>query len=78
MSNYQIISEIRKHRQEIANVFGEKNFCDLIFNSGRRMAKSVDEVMEVLQTLKLSILPNAEYEYKHVIDYAQKEKGLKG
>lgn len=77
-SNYNNILDIRKYCNLIAEIFGEKSYIDFIFNSNLRMAKSMDEVFNVLENFKHTLIPTAEYEYKHVVEYAEKEKGLKG
>ncbi len=71
--NTQLIWDILKLRQELAEILGQKNFADKVL--GRRMAKTGDSALQFVEDLHEKTKPFFQKEIDELEEYRAKETG---
>lgn len=71
LSNHIVIESIRQHRKDIANKLGFSNFAEMSMET--KMAASIDNVMSMINSLKIKFQPLCEEEITSLQEFAQSE-----
>ena len=73
--NREVLLDLMKTRQEIADILGYKNWADLA--TANQMMKSAEKMQKLIDELERVSRPGAEAEYKMVLAFAQaRQPGL--
>ena len=74
LDNSQIMVDIIRIKREISNILGFDNYAELSLET--KMAADVAEVMKFLADLAVKAKPQAQQEYKELVEFAKEHDGI--